>query len=521
MIEAAKESSRVWDIVVVGGGATGLGIAVDASLRGYSVLLFEQHDFAKATSSRSTKMAHGGVRYLQQGNIPLVTEALKERGLMLRNAPHLAHRMAFVVPGYEWWEVPFYGIGLKLYDILAGELGLGSSRVLSRDATRELIPTVETGRLRGGILFYDGQFDDARLAVNLMQTAVEQGGVLINYARVTSLSKANGKVNGVRAVDLESGSELDVRGRVVINATGPFSDAIRQMDDPAARRMMQPSQGVHLVLPREFLPGGAALMVPRTTDGRVLFAVPWHDRIIVGTTDTAIEQPSIEPRPLEGEVELILDNLGRYLARRPEREDILSVYAGIRPLVASRGAKNTAKVSRDEAIVVSDSGLVTIAGGKWTTYRKMGEKTVDCAASVGRLPERSSVTADTHIHGYHEHSRDFGDLWFYGSDAPAILALVRESSANAELIHAELTVKAAQVVFAVRSEMARTVEDFLARRTRILLLDAHRSIDAVPKVAEIMAKELGRDRLWQEDQVRRYTELASGYLALEKSPTLR
>jgi len=513
MISRVRTSPEEWDVIIIGGGATGLGTAVDATLRGYKTVLFEQHDFAKGTSSRSTKMAHGGVRYLQQGNIPLVREALHERGRMIRNAPHLASRVAFIVPRYEWWEMPYYGAGLKLYDVLAGRLGLGGSRFLSVRATQSLLPNVETRGLRGGILFWDGQFDDARLAINLARTAADNGGALMNYTRVTGLVKSQGRIRGVTARDEETGHEFEIRAKVVVNATGPFSDSVIRMDDPAAERIISPSQGVHLVIDREFLPGENALMVPKTSDGRVLFAVPWHKKLIVGTTDTKVEKPVLEPRPLEKEVDFILANLARYLSRDASRKDVMSAYAGIRPLVAPSSTSNTAAVSRDETILVSDSGLVTIAGGKWTTYRNMGEKTVTKAALVGGLKTRPCATREAQIHGYHTNSSEFGELWYYGSDAPSVQALVREDPELGKPIHPQIPdVIGAQVAFAVREEMARSVEDFLARRTRTLLLDARRSIEAAPKVAQIMARELKKDSSWCAQQVSAYSEQARGYI---------
>ena len=513
MVSRARASADTWDLIIIGGGASGLGTAVDATLRGYRTLLLEQHDFAKGTSSRSTKMAHGGVRYLQQGNVPLVREALRERGIMLRNAPHLAHRVAFIVPRYQWWELPYYGTGLKLYDMLAGRLGLGRSRILSVRATQSVLPNVETRGLRGGILFYDGQFDDARLAINLARTAADNGGVLLNYTRVTTLVKSQGRISGVKARDEETGEELELHAKVVVNATGPFSDSVLQMDDPATARIISPSQGVHLVLDRAFLPGNAALMVPRTSDGRVLFAVPWHKKLIVGTTDTPVEKAVLEPRPLEEEVDFILGNLARYLSRDAGRKDVLCAYAGVRPLVAPSSTANTAAVSRDETIFVSGSGLVTVAGGKWTTYRNMAEKTVNKAAAVAGLPARPCVTEETHVHGYHTNPTELGELWYYGADAPMVEALLREDPELGKPIHPLVPdVIAAQVVFAVREEMARSVEDFLARRTRTLLLDARRSIDAAPRVAEIMARELGKDSTWCARQVEAYSEQARGYI---------
>lgn len=512
MAAQAVDGKGGWDVVIIGGGATGLGVAVDASLRGYRTLLLEQCDFAKATSSRSTKMAHGGVRYLQQGNLSLVMEALRERGIMVKNAPHLAHSLAFIVPSYRWWEQPYYGTGLKLYDMLAGDLSFGSSRFLSRQATLDLLPNIEPTSLLGGVLFHDGQFDDARLAVNLAQTAAENGAVLLNYARVVDLSKRSGRVAGVRFLDTESGEEHEAQAKVVINATGPFTDAVRKLDEPGTRSIIRPSQGVHLVLDRKFLPGKAALMVPKTTDGRVLFAVPWHNRLLVGTTDTPVDSPSLEPRPFDREIDFILENVRRYLVRDPDRSDVLAAYAGVRPLVASGGNRSTSAISRDETILVSKSGLVTIAGGKWTTYRRMAQKTVDRAASAAALECRPCRTESQRIHGHTASCAEADELSFYGSDAAVIRQIARSQPAFAERIHPRLPVIGAQIVHAVREEMCRTVEDFLARRTRALLLDARASMEAADQVAAVMAGELGRDDAWRKQQTAEFRKLAEGYL---------
>jgi len=384
-------------MIVVGGGATGVGIAIDAASRGYSVALLEQSDFGKATSSRSTKLIHGGVRYLQQGNVPLVMEALKERGILRDNAPHLVSDLPFVVPNYKWWEAPFYGIGMRVYDVLAGRYGFGASKNLSVEETVERIPTIETEGLRGGVVYHDGQFDDARLLIDMVATAVDQGAVLVNYVRVTELLRdADGFVNGVVAVNQDDGGErggvLELRGKVVVNATGIFADELRRMDEPDATPIMRPSQGVHIVLDRDFLPGDSAIMVPRTDDGRVLFAIPWHDRVLVGTTDTPVSGPTLEPMALEEEVEFLLQHAARYLSRDPGRDDVRSVFAGIRPLVGPAvagpdgGDLDTAEISREHQIRVSNSGLVTIAGGKWTTYRKMAEELVDQHPRISPAP---------------------------------------------------------------------------------------------------------------------------------------
>lgn len=508
------ERKSPWDMAIVGGGATGIGTALDAAARGYSVVLLEQSDFGKGTSSRSTKLVHGGVRYLQQGNVPLVMEALKERGLLLRNAPHLVRDLEFVVPNYLWWEAPFYGVGLKVYDMLAGKYGFGPSQVLSRDEVLRRIPTLERNGLRGGVKYHDGQFDDGRLLINLAQTAVEQGACLLNQMRVLSLSK-NGEdfVSGLIALDEESGREHRIPARCVINATGPFCDAVRRMDDPDARPLIAPSQGVHIVLPREFLPGATAIMVPHTRDGRVMFAIPWRAHVVVGTTDTPISDVPLEPAPLGHEIDFILDTASGYLAQNPSRKDILSVFTGIRPLVKSADAESTAALSRDHTIQISKAGLLTITGGKWTTYRRMAEECVDHAALLAGLPERPCVTKDLSIHGFHRHSENFGALAEYGSDAIAIERLMRESPALSRPLDDSLPICGAQVIWAVRHEMARGVEDVLARRTRALFLNTRAAIRMAPAVAELLAPELGRDAQWREAQLRDFSKLAENFTA--------
>jgi glycerol-3-phosphate dehydrogenase len=510
---AHVQDESSWDFIIVGGGATGLGVAVDAASRGYKTLLLEMSDFAKATSSRSTKLVHGGVRYLQQGNISLVLEALKERGLLRQNAPHLVKDLSFVVPNYDWWEGPYYGIGMKLYDLLAGKYGFGRSKNLSREETLAHIPTVNPEGLVGGVIYHDGQFDDARLAINMAQTAVEQGATLLNYMKVTALTKRDGEVSGVLAHDLENDKEYEINARVVINAAGIFSDDIRQMDNPDTPGRMRPSQGIHIVLDRSYLPGDSAIMVPKTDDGRVLFAVPWHNVIIVGTTDTPVEGPSLEPKPLDEEIDFVLEHTQRYLRRNPTRDDLLSVFAGIRPLVSEGDSGDTSKISREHQISISPSGLLTIAGGKWTTYRNMAEDTVDQAILLSGLDEEPCVTKTLQLHGYHQHADEFGELALYGSDAPALRELMSKEDRYAERLHEDHPVKVGQVVWAARHEMARTVDDFLSRRTRMLLLDARASMEMAPTVAEIMADELDHDEAWQEEQVQTYRDLANDYLA--------
>jgi len=504
---------KTWDMLVVGGGATGVGVAIDAAARGYDVLLLEQSDFGKGTSSRSTKLAHGGVRYLEQGNIGLVMEALKERGLLLQNAPHLVHDLAFVVPNYDWWEAPFYGLGLKLYELLAGKYGFGTSRILSREETLEHLPTLKTEGLRGGAIYYDGQFDDARLLIHMVATAFEQGATLLNYVEVTGLTKdAQGFVDGVSARDVETGNEFSTAAKVVVNATGAFSDLLRLQAEPDAKPMIVPSQGIHLVLDASFLQGECAVMVPHTSDGRVLFAIPWHGHTLVGTTDTPIGAATLEPIAMEQEVDFILATAGQYLTKAPAREDVLSVFAGIRPLVRATGVASTAALARDHVVHIDRSGLVTICGGKWTTYRHMAEDCVDQAATLAQLPDQPCVTHHLRIHGFHEAAQEFSSLAVYGSDAYEIRKLIETNPALNEPLHAALPYVKAEVIWATRHEMARTVEDMLARRTRALFLNARAALEIAPVVADLMASELGWDEDARTKQLNAFREVASNYV---------
>lgn len=513
MLDRVRDHHGPWDFIVIGGGATGVGVAVDAVSRGYDVLLVEQSDFGKGTSSRSTKLVHGGVRYLQQGNVPLVMEALHERGLLRRNAPHLVRELAFVVPNYLWWEAPFYGIGMRVYDMLAGRHGFGHSRVLTSDEVLQRIPTLEQDGLRGGVLYHDGQFDDSRLLIDLARTAAERGACLLNYAPVLRLEKdGEGYVSGAVFRDAESGNDFTVAAKCVINATGAFSDAIRRMDDASVTPMIAPSQGVHIVLPKRFLGGDTAIMVPRTRDDRVMFAIPWHDHTVVGTTDTPISEVVLEPKPLAEEIDFILETASGYLSAPPSRSDVLSAFAGIRPLVKAGSAGNTAALSREHTIQISKAGLVTIAGGKWTTYRKMAQDCVDHAATLAGLDERPCITRDLRIHGYHPSAPQFGAYADYGEDAVALAGLVEGRPDLGVVLDAEAPVRAAQVFWAVRHEMARTVDDVLARRTRVLSLNAKAAIRMAPAVAGLMAAELGRDERWQRDQVAEFTAIAERYL---------
>jgi len=522
MLRNIRERRDPWDIAVIGGGATGMGVAVDAASRGLDVVLVEAYDFGKGTSSRSTKLVHGGVRYLEQGNVPLVMSALKERGLLRQNAPHLVHDLAFVVPNYSWWEAPFYGIGLKLYDLLAGKYGFGPSKLLSKEETLERLPALEPEELRGGVVYYDGQFDDSRLLIHLAMTAADHGATVVNYCPATGLLRDDeGYVNGLTARDAETGEELSMHARIVVNATGVFTDSIRRMADAEAETLVVTSQGIHLVFDRSFLKGDTALMVPRTSDGRVLFVIPWHGHAVAGTTDTPLDAPSLEPRPLDEEIEFILETAGRYLTRPPTRADVLSVYVGLRPLVKGEG--KTSALSRDHVIHVDPSGLLTITGGKWTTYRHMAEDCVDHCITLGRLRDVPCRTRDLRIHGYLysragqsgaeiEDWRSASDaLAVYGADAEAIRGLAQSDAALGETLDTDLPYKGAEIVWAAREEMARSVEDALARRTRALFLNAKSAIAMAPAAARLLARELGRGNDWVDAQLAEFKELARQY----------
>ena len=514
MLARVREHEKIWDFVVIGGGATGIGCALDAASRGYEVLLLEQNDFGKGTSSRSTKLVHGGVRYLAQGNVSLVRESLKERGILFRNAPHLVRKQAFVVPVYSYWDKFFYGAGLKTYNILSGKYGFGKSEILSVEETVNLLPNVKKQDLAGGILYYDGQFDDARLLINLAQTAAREGAVLLNYARVFSFHNDEaGKIDGAAVSDELTGQVFLANARVVINATGAFCDAVRKFSDRNAESIIAPSQGIHLVFDRKFLPAGNALMIPKTSDERVLFAIPWHEHALFGTTDTPLEKAEIEPRARETEIEFILETAKNYLENPPRREDILSIFVGIRPLVKTENAQNTAALSRDHTIEIDQSNLLTITGGKWTTYRRMAEDAINQAAGLAGLPEKKCVTENLKIHGALSTKEAAEDLDVYGADAREINKIIAENPELGEKLHKDLPYRKAEIVWAVRSEMAETVEDALARRTRALFLNARAAMEIAPQVAELMAEESGKEsaEIWIQEQIQIFGETAQNY----------
>ncbi len=513
ILNRVKMREKDWDFIIIGGGATGVGCAVDAASRGFDVLLLEQNDFGKGTSSRSTKLVHGGVRYLAQGNISLVFQALKERGILLLNAPHLVKKQTFIVPCYSLWQMFFYGAGLKIYNLLAGKYNFGKSKIISKSKTIEKLPNIKQRNLRGGILYFDGQFDDTRLLINLVSTAVNQNAAVLNYARVFALNKnAENKIDGVKFQDAESGEVYVTKAKVVINAAGAFCDEVRRFSDEKSENLIAPSQGIHLVFDKKFMPDSTALMIPKTSDGRVLFAIPWHGKTLFGTTDTPVEKAELEPKAFEKEIEFILKTAGDYLTESPTREDILSVFVGIRPLVKNSNSKNTAKLSRDHTIEIDESNLLTITGGKWTTYRKMAEDAVNQALKITDLPEKKSITENLKIHGFCQNAERFGDLSIYGTDAKNIQQMIEENPKLAKKLHENLPYCLAEIVWAVRFEMAQNVEDILARRLRILFLDAKTAVEIAPKVAGIMARELGKDEIWIAEQITDFNKTAENYL---------
>ncbi|NHE58375.1 glycerol-3-phosphate dehydrogenase/oxidase [Cyclobacterium plantarum] len=507
------QENEIWDLAVIGGGASGLGVALDALSRGLKVLLLEKSDFAKGTSSRSTKLVHGGVRYLAQGEVGLVLEALKERGRLLKNAPHLTVNQPFIIPLYTFLDRWKYSIGLKIYDWMAGSLRLGKSRFISKEETVKKLPEIRKKGLKGGVVYHDGQFDDARLALIIAKTCDEMGGCLLNYAKVNHLSKDEaGIINGLEFRDLLGKKNYPVKAKTVVNATGVFADKILQMDNPGAGKMIQPSQGVHLVVDARFLGGKDALMIPSTSDGRVLFAVPWQGKLVLGTTDTIRKKPKMEPQPLSSEIDFILETASNYLDSAPKRKDVLSVFAGLRPLAAPKeGSTKTKEISRSHKVIVSESKLITITGGKWTTFRKMGEDTVEAHYKIHGMAQQKSTSAEKKLHGY-TLSQVKGHLQWYGSDAARILQLQKENEDWATPLLENYPYTGAEVVWAVREEMAQKIEDFLSRRCRILLLDAKAAMHMAPKVAAIMAKELGKDEDWIRQELEEFYKLAKKYL---------
>ena len=498
-------TEKEWDLIVIGGGASGLGVAVDACSRNLKVLLIEEFDFSKGTSSRSTKLVHGGVRYLKNGELSLVIEALKERGIMLNNAPHLVRNMSFIIPTYDWWDTPFYGIGLKVYDLMAGKLGLGPSQFLSKKETIEKIPNVNQDELNGGIIYHDGQFDDARMGISLAHTVEEHGGAVVNYLKWNSFIYENGQVSGIKVTDQISQCSYALKAKVVVNATGVFAEKIMRADEPKAELKIKPSQGVHLVLDKSFLKSENAIMVPNTSDGRVLFAVPWRDVVVVGTTDTEVNKISIEPKATDQEIDFILSNAEKYMTRKPKRSDVKSVFAGLRPLI-SRENKSSKSLSRKHTIYKSKKGVYHLLGGKWTTYRKMGKDVLDLIESKGQLKLEPSKTEELKIFGYKSNVAWSDPLHYYGSEKEHVMSMGSNKPLSPLLPLTE-----AQIIYAIRYEMALNVEDVLSRRTRCLLLNAKECISIAPKVARIMRSELNAEENWEEEQIQLFLALAKNY----------
>lgn len=481
-------TETAWDIIIAGGGATGLGAAVDAASRGYKTLLLEKFDFAKGTSSRSTKLVHGGVRYLEQGNIKLVKEALRERGWLLKNAPHLTHTMPFIIPAYGIVQKYYYGLGLKAYDFLSGKLSLGKTEFLTRQKTIDLLPTINASKLKGGVMYFDGQFDDARLAIDLAKTAVQYGATVCNYISVLKFIKSKQKICGLVAEDAVTGKTYELKAKAVINATGVFADELMQADDEKQPSIITPSQGIHLVVDKKFFPGNHALMIPKTDDKRVLFAVPWHNKVVLGTTDTPINGISEEPEALDEEIDFVMHHANRYLSQTITENDVKSIFAGLRPLVKQAGTKSTALLNRDHTIIVSKSNLVTITGGKWTTYRKMAEDAVDNAAFVAKLDKRECVTMTL------------------------LIGNCNAENSYPKRVSEESVLTYNEIKYFIEEEMAQTVEDILSRRIRLLLLDAEAAISMAPHVAKEMAAVMNKDEIWIEKQVKEFTAIAEQYV---------
>lgn len=503
-----------WDVVIIGGGATGLGVALDCTTRGYKTLLLEQVDFAKGTSSRSTKLVHGGVRYLAQGNIDLVREALYERGLLLKNASHLVSNQSFIIPNYRWWDNFFYAVGLKVYDFLSGKLSFGKSKRIKKTETISRLSTIKSDKLKGGVVYHDGQFDDSRLALNIAQSCIENGATVLNHFKVKNLLKDDKRiVNGVLGIDTETNTEYHIKTKTVINATGVFSDEVLKMDDNEAKISIRPSQGVHLVLDKSFLPGDDAIMIPKTDDGRVLFLVPWHNRVVVGTTDTLLDSHSLEPKALDKEVDFIISTANSYLTKKVSKADVLSIYAGLRPLAAPKDkSEKTKEISRSHKIIVSDSDLITITGGKWTTYRRMAQDTVNKIIELKKLSMADCKTQNLLIHGANGTVDKSSHLYIYGTDRKDIEKIIKEDPSLGELLHPRLEFTKAEVVWAARNEMARTIDDVLARRVRILFLDAKAAIEVAPTVGELLRVELNETEEWRAEQISKFIKIANQYV---------
>jgi len=488
-LKLLKENKSIFDFIIIGGGATGLGCALDASSRGYSVILLEKFDFCKGTSSKSTKLVHGGVRYLEKGQIGLVYEALKERAILKKNAPHLVKQVGFLIPAYNYFLKFYYFFGLKFYHFIAGSLSFDKPQIVNKETALKLVPNVNDNRLKGGVIFFDGQFDDSRMGIDIALSSDMNNALLFNYMSVESLIKENGKSNGVVAEDTLTKNKFSIHGACVINATGVFSKSIMDMDSLKFKAIIRPSQGIHLVVDKKFLNGNIGILVPKTSDGRILFAVPWLDHVILGTTDTLVNKPLIDPLPTDDEIDFILENAQKYMSIKPKREDVKSIFVGLRPLVAKDLKSKSKDISRKHKIIISDSGLVSVIGGKWTTYRKMAEKVINKSINISTLDFKKSITADLQINNGLEN-----------------IDYSKKSLSKCFYLSKDL------IIHFVRNEMAINLDDIMSRRSRCLFLNIKESISIAPKVVEIMAKELSMNKDWQEKQLEQFYKLTKLYL---------
>ena len=525
-----------FDLCVIGGGATGAGCALDARLRGLKTTLLDGGDFASAASSASTKLVHGGVRYLEQAvkkldlaEYRMVQAALGERIRMLKNAPHLAHAAEFLVPVFSWTQALYYKAGMTMYDWIAGKNNLFPSRFLSREETLRRMPSLRKEGLHGAVSYSDGQFDDSRYDLGLVQTFVEAGGEALNYARVTGFAKdAGGKLTGATARDQLSGREFTIQARAFVNATGPASDSVRQLASPDAHRRLRPSKGVHILFPLDEFQSKDALLVPKTEDGRVIFAVPWQGRLLVGTTDDEAT-PETKMIVLREEAEYLLRQLNPYLAKPLRLEQIVSGISGLRPLVAAREGHGTKELIRDHEVEIdARSGLISILGGKWTTHRLMAEDTIN--AVQGALGETitASLTKEKVLAGAAGFTEEYWRILAkeygiaeaaaqhlaqkFGTRATEVLALARADTSLAAALVPGLPHIRAEVAYAIRNEMAQTIEDILARRLGLQLFDWRASILAAPVVADLLAQELAWPREERDRAIAGYTSKISGFL---------
>lgn len=568
------EDTKKFDLLIIGGGATGTGTAVDAATRGLNVCLLERNDFASGTSSKSTKMAHGGVRYLEKAifqlskaQLDLVIEALNERGNMMRTAPHLCSILPIMIPVYKWWQIPYFFMGCKMYDWFAGHQGLRGSTVFSKETTSAIAPMIDDANLKAACVYHDGSFNDSRMNATLAFTAIENGATVLNYMEVNQLLKdKEDKVYGVLATDLETGKQYNINATSTVNATGPLVDKVLEMDKdpqglppqtPKPPKMIVPSSGVHIVLPEYYGPQNMGLLDPSTSDGRVMFFLPWQGKVLCGTTDTPVKEVPYNPVPLEDEIQDILKELQKYVVFPVDREDVLSAWSGIRPLARNPdhvpdNAKSgsTQGLVRSHLVYTSSTGLITISGGKWTTYREMAEETVDTVLKNFKFdkPIKPCQTNDILLVGGTDYSKNYSARLIheyriplklakhlshnYGSRAAPILELYRQSDYNKLPITLAATKSfnpsdtkvtddntlsyqnfdepftIAELKYSLKHEYIRTPIDFLARRTRLAFLNARQALYAVDGVVEIMRNEFN----WDNDTTERMRTEAKDFI---------